>query len=283
MLSFARKGALCVVGAVLVAIGCSRQEPVDQEPIGHGSSAVVAGLVAAYGFEEGTGTTTADATGNHLDGALTGGAWTRGKFGNALRLNGEGDWVTVTDAPALHLTTGMTLSAWVFPTSPLPIWSSAIMKETQGDFAYALYANSSDAAPGAFVLLGGEEHGKTGGSLVPVGAWTYLATTYDGSTLSLYVNDVLVATQAVAGGIDVSTGALRIGGDSIWGEFFAGLIDEVRIYNRPLSVSEIATDMNSSVAPAGRSRPRSSWPRTASRKERERPPPTHRGTTSMAR
>ena len=40
-----------------------------------------------------------------------------------------------------------------------------------------------------------------------------------------------------------STGVLRIGGNSIWGEWFAGLIDEVRVYNRVLSAGEIQQDM----------------------------------------
>ena len=46
------------------------------------------------------------------------------------------------------------------------------------------------------------------------------------------------------GAIDVSTGALRIGGNDVWaGEYYNGLIDEVRIYNRALTASEIQTDM----------------------------------------
>jgi len=42
---------------------------------------------------------------------------------------------------------------------------------------------------------------------------------------------------------------LRFGGNSIWGEYFQGLIDEVRIYNRALSQSEIQSDMNTPVTP----------------------------------
>ena len=61
-----------------------------------------------------------------------------------------------------------------------------------------------------------------------------MAATYDGTTLRLYVNGTLVSPAAVAGSIVTSTGALRIGGNAIWGEFFSGLIDEVRVYNRAL-------------------------------------------------
>ena len=45
----------------------------------------------------------------------------------------------------------------------------------------------------------------------------------------------------------VDRNALRIGGTSIWGEYFRGLIDEVRIYNRALNATEIANDMNAAV------------------------------------
>ena len=58
------------------------------------------------------------------------------------------------------------------------------------------------------------------------------------------VNGVQVATQATTGAIKVSTGALRIGGNTIWSnEWFAGLIDEVRVYNKALTAAEITADM----------------------------------------
>jgi hypothetical protein len=47
----------------------------------------------------------------------------------------------------------------------------------------------------------------------------------------------------------VSSGPLRMGGNSVWGEYFAGLIDEVRIYDRALSVAELQTDMYTPVNP----------------------------------
>jgi concanavalin A-like lectin/glucanase superfamily protein len=57
-----------------------------------------------------------------------------------------------------------------------------------------------------------------------------------------------VATKATTGAIKVSTGALRIGGDTSWSnEWFAGLIDEVRVYNRALTAAEITTDMNTAI------------------------------------
>jgi Concanavalin A-like lectin/glucanases superfamily len=75
-----------------------------------------------------------------------------------------------------------------------------------------------------------------------------LAATYDGSTLRLYVNGTQVSSQPVfAPQLDTSTGALTIGGDVLYGQQFAGRIDEVRIYNTALSAAQIQTDMNTPV------------------------------------
>jgi hypothetical protein len=63
----------------------------------------------------------------------------------------------------------------------------------------------------------------------------------------LYVNGNLVSSQAATGTIFQSSNPLQIGGNSVWGEWFNGLIDEVRIYNRALSQSEIQSDMNTPV------------------------------------
>jgi hypothetical protein len=63
----------------------------------------------------------------------------------------------------------------------------------------------------------------------------------------LYVNGALAATHATTGDITISTGALRIGGNTVWAEWFSGLIDEVRIYSRPLSAAEIAADRDRPV------------------------------------
>ena len=73
--------------------------------------------------------------------------------------------------------------------------------------------------------------------------------TYDGSAARLHVNGTLVRTLTFSGPMLTSTGVLRIGGNSVWGEFFQGRIDEVRIYNRALTAAEIQTDMTAPLAP----------------------------------
>ncbi|HMC70351.1 MAG TPA: LamG-like jellyroll fold domain-containing protein, partial [Mycobacteriales bacterium] len=74
-----------------------------------------------------------------------------------------------------------------------------------------------------------------------------MVATYDGSSLQLWVNGFVNVTVPASGSLFSSGGALRIGGDSVWGEYFNGIIDEVRIYNRALSQAEIQSDMNTPV------------------------------------
>ncbi len=65
--------------------------------------------------------------------------------------------------------------------------------------------------------------------------------------LILYVNGEQASQLLVPGSIATSTGLLKIGGNAIWGEWFNGLIDEVRIYNRTLSGAQILADMTRAV------------------------------------
>ncbi len=203
------------------------------------------GLVAAYGFDAGSGTAAADQSGNGNNGSLSGATWAgadRGKFGNALSFTGSSSFVTIPDSSSLDLTTGMTLEAWVRPTT-LASWNTVIFKERPGDYAYALYANTGTSRPSANMNNGGDRDIR-GTAQVATGAWTHLAATYDGSVLVLYVNGTQAATLLTSGSIVTSTSALKIGGNAIWGEYFAGLIDEVRVYNRALAATEIQADMN---------------------------------------
>ncbi len=207
------------------------------------------GLVGAWGFDEPSGTTAADASGHGYAGAIDGPLRTTGgKFGGALSFDGVNDWVTVPDADALDLTTGMTMEAWVRPTAVGALWRTVMFKEQPGSLIYALYAGDGKGKPATDVFTTADK-GLSGTTATPLNAWTHLAATYDGANLRIYVNGVQAATKAVTGSIRASTGLLRIGGNGIWNdEWFAGLIDEVRLYSRALTATEIQADMAAPVS-----------------------------------
>jgi hypothetical protein len=206
--------------------------------------------VAAYSFNEGTGTAVNDASGKGNTGSIGSAAWTiAGKNGGALSFNGTDALVTVPDSPSLDLTTGMTLEAWVDPAAANGLWRTVIFKERPGGMLYSLYANDGGAnRPVGQLFLAGAEQNAEGTATLPLDTWSHLAATYDGSSLRLYVNGSLSTTFLVSGALAATADALRIGGNTIWGEYFRGLIDDVRVYNRALTSSEIGSDMTTPVA-----------------------------------
>ena len=205
------------------------------------------GLVAAYGFNEGSGVQATDASGQGNTGTISSATWTAaGKFGaRAVVQRHERVGDRGGRARRCDLTTGMTLEAWVNPTSGTG-WRTVLLKETPGGLAYALYSANNGIAPGGFVHTSGGL-GLNGTAAVPLNTWTHLAVTYDGTTLRMFVNGVQVSSGTVDRRGDHGTGALRIGGNSVWGEYFKGLIDEVRIYNRALTASEIQGTCNTPI------------------------------------
>jgi Concanavalin A-like lectin/glucanases superfamily len=198
------------------------------------------GLVAAYGFNEGSGTVVHDVSGRGNNGSISGATWTTsGKYGDALSFNGTNARVNINNATSLQLTSGMTLEAWVYPTSVSSAWRDVIYKGNDNYYLEGTSPNSSRPAMGG--TFGGNLYGT---SPLTANTWAYLAASYDGATMRLYVNGVQVASRAQTGAIAISTNPLQIGGDSIYGQYFAGRIDEVRIYNRALSAAQIQSDMN---------------------------------------
>jgi len=163
--------------------------------------------------------------------------------------------VTVAAANALNLTTGMTLEAWVNPTT-LSGWNTILLKERGvNGLSYGIYANDGAPQPGGFAVPAGYQRNGSldnavrGTAALPLGVWSHVAVTYDGARQRIYVNGSEVANRVQTGAIAVSGSPLRIGGNGAFsgGEFFRGLIDEVRVYNRALTLAEIQSDMNTPV------------------------------------
>jgi hypothetical protein len=203
------------------------------------------GVVAAYGFEETSGTAALDPVRGY-NGAITGATRTAdGRYGRALSFDGVNDWVTVPDKPEVDLVTGGTVEAWVKP-AVLGDWRSVIMKEIPGALPWALYASSPTSVPAAHVqttppsdLFGPAPFGLS--------TWTHLAMTWDQSTLRLYVDGAEIANQPAVGQLPGGVGDVRIGGNSVSGQFFSGLIDEVRVFDHARTRAEIVSDLRAPV------------------------------------
>jgi chitodextrinase len=216
-----------------------------------GGGTPATGLIAAYAFNEASGTTTADISGNNNTGTLTNGPIraAAGKFGAALSFDGINDHVLVPNSVSLTLTTAMTLEAWVNPSVTLSSWKAILQKEVDAYFLTASSDQQNRPASG-FTLSSGAccTFTYATAALVP-NTWTHVAATYDGTQFRMYINGVQVSSTPATGSIQPTTTPLRIGGNTYSSEFFQGLIDEVRIYNRALTLTEIQTDMTTPIAP----------------------------------
>ncbi|WP_214316667.1 LamG-like jellyroll fold domain-containing protein [Nonomuraea sediminis] len=208
------------------------------------------GLVAAYGMDEGVGTTVGDSSGQSNTGVARDTTWTTGKYGKALSFNGTSSWLTVEHAASLRLTNKLSLSAWVRPSTLDSLWRTVLMKEHAEGGVYGIYASSEYNSPAGWFKTTSEGGGLVGEDPLPLDQWSHLAVTYDGAFACLYVNGTLVSRAALTGDIVDDGGALRMGGNAFWDEFYTGLIDEVRIYNRVQSEAEIQADMNTPIGAA---------------------------------
>ena len=222
------------------------------------ATAAATGRVAAYAFDAGTGTTTADASGNGLTGTLAGATWTpAGKYGNALAFDGMTSYVDLGNPIPLQLTGSMTWSAWVFATGNPPNDGQIIAKSAGSD-GWKL-KTSPDTGPHTFAVAvspNGSTHAQRYSTTTRVlNTWYHVAGVYNATaqTLDIYVNGVLdngVLSGTVPAALVNSPQNVNIGRRPA-GYYFQGIIDEVRIYNRALSAAEVATDMNTPVGSQG--------------------------------
>jgi hypothetical protein len=205
-----------------------------------------AGLVARWTFEEKSGTTAADSTGNQNHGTLRDGAlFTAGKGGGGLALDGDAAYVRVAPSPSiLSITEQFTVCAWVQRKADQTGWRFVLTKPKLPLSNEELWLGFFDNRPSLGVEIPSGEKELLGPSALPLNQWIHLAGTYDGKALKIFVNGSMQAEQAYAGPIKLSSQPLSIGArinvaTERAGYALCGQLDEVRLYNRALSPQEI--------------------------------------------
>jgi hypothetical protein len=223
---------------------------------------------AAYGFNEGSGTTTADASGSGNTGTLSGAAWTTaGHNGDALTFNGTTADVEAANSNSLNPGTAATFSAWVKVAGADSNISSVINKWSQtADDEYLFGLDSGNHLTFAWQTTGGNVWGQpsynlvSGTAQVPLNTWTYVTVVRNGPAISFFINGNLDATFGAAADANPfrsGINTLRIGGQNRGGvaRVLNGTIDELRLYNQALTQSQIQSEMNTPIGAAAAVRP----------------------------
>jgi hypothetical protein len=200
-------------------------------------------FVAWYKFDETSGTTAADASGDGKTATLTGiTTWVAGRSGNAVHLDGSSGYVKLPNG-ILNGASDFTVAAWVKLDS-VPAWSRIFDFGTGTNSYMFLSPNSGSGAVRFAITTGGwsTEQQINGTSALPAGVWTHVAATLSGNTGTLYVNGASVGTNT---GVTLRPSSLGgttntwLGRSQYSDPYLPGALDNVRIYSRALSASEV--------------------------------------------
>ncbi|KKT15097.1 MAG: LamG domain protein jellyroll fold domain protein [Parcubacteria group bacterium GW2011_GWC1_43_30] len=222
------------------------------------------GLVGYWPMNENTGTVASDFSGNRNRGILTGGpTWGEGKRGKALSFDANDDLVTAGTPASLNITGALTISAWIYPrtfgSSASSFRGRIVDKENDfvSGYSFSLYDPNTAGVPNdTFALFINASGGNlncfaSNGSIV-LRKWQHVAVTLDSSKNCIpYVNGAKATTTAgfIMGSLPTSgSNSFVIGNNSGNTREFDGSLDEVRVYNRALSATEMQALYKSGAA-----------------------------------
>jgi hypothetical protein len=202
------------------------------------------GLVGWWKLDESAGLTAADSSGNGNNGTLTAGTWqpAGGKIAGALHLNAF-DVVNCGAAASLN-TPSVTVAFWMKPDSlgnVIPVDKLP----TTGSVGYAVKLRDTGTIWFRVGAEGGPALDVYGGSNIYTnGVWTHVACSFDAATgnMRMYINGIVEGHQPTYSvTLNASNTTFRMGSTV---EQYAGLLDDVRIYDHALTSNDVVTVMN---------------------------------------
>jgi len=203
------------------------------------SSSLTLEVIGYWNFDEGTGSIAHDISGHGYNGTINNAAWTNGKINSALTFDGASSVVT----PNIALGNTFSVSAWVKPVV-VPQRGYARIAETHYNAGLYLGTNANgskyqfivDAGSGSTSSCGVTYGCAVGGTVAR--KWQLVTGTYDGTTAKLYVDAVLVARDTFTAPANTNL-PLHVGQYNGGGYGWNGVVDEVRLYNRALTATEV--------------------------------------------
>jgi len=203
-------------------------------------------LVAWWKFDETEGVNAGDSSGNKFTGTLAGNPqWqpTGGKAVGALAFDGDGDFIDCGPDEGLNITGGVTIAAWIKLSKSAPDQKIAGNQDNiSGGYKLGIFSDKAEFEVRDSSNSLRNNRFVDGGTVLQPDVWYHVVGTYSqGESIKTYVNAKLDREQQTLNILAPSTGTLKIGcepfSDLYW---FNGLIDDLRIYNYPLSDTEVA-------------------------------------------
>ncbi len=196
------------------------------------------GLVGWWKLDEGSGTSAGDSSGQGNTGTLAASpgtpTWTTGKIGsNALNFDGTDDNVSATVVHNIG-TGSFSMTAWVKPNSLNADYRAIISDSAYSPGFFARLAN------GEFGLILDGTNELNSGQVLNIGEWQFLVGVRDGSAVKFFYNGAQTSSNNTSSANVGTSDNFEIGRDGLNGDAFAGLVDDVRIYNRAISAAEVA-------------------------------------------
>ena len=194
---------------------------------------IVEHLAAHYPMNEGTGDVAHDVSGHENDGAVDGAVWEPYGDGYALVLDGIDDGVDCGNSPCLDITAAVTVSAWINPAERPP--TGVEVGVAGKDITRYLLTYYHDGRCYFYIGAGGND-AMAG---VPVGAWTYVVGTFDGTSICFYRNGELMEAAPSAYSTTPAGGTFLIGRRQMEGYTYKGKVSDVKVYSRALTADEV--------------------------------------------
>jgi hypothetical protein len=206
-------------------------------------------VVGIWLFDEEGGDVAQDSSGNGNDGTLNGPEWTNeSKFGGALEFNGAGSYIEFATGESMK-TPHFTIMAW-FNTRKLNGYGHIF--QTGNDWndmaGYVFRVHQDGTAQSGLAFGPGNTTTFVTGPALEADTWYHMALTYDGTTATLYLDGVNVASGDGQGEIMYDDQPVRIGVHSNdTSSPFDGFIDEVALFDVALEAEDIEAIMNSGL------------------------------------
>ncbi len=230
----------------------TQKQVTEDMNAGHPAPGSPVGSAAVwYKFDEASGTTFNNSgnLGSSYNATDSGTLWNlSGKFDSAVQLNGASQIFASTPLTALFVNNGATYNAlsWGGWFKPAGSAASKTLITKPNEFRLTTDSNSY---PNCAIYSGSWQTAAISSSALSLNTWSHVWCTYDGSYIRVYLNGNLTGQVVQTGNLtSTNTTGLNLGWNFAGGEYFQGLMDDVKVYGSAFTSDQVSAELNKASA-----------------------------------